>query len=219
MHQDDYLLLQVQLGFNGEGDIVAHHRYILSDAKFRTLDGAFGAEAQLLAISDRVDARAVKGNIERHRLGYAVEGEIPRHLTLGCAQLFDFGAGERRGWELGRIEPLGAFQLPLQFFVVGVDAGDIHRHAQFAFFWGFGIECQAAIDLVKAAIIVGKAHVAEAEQHIGVRRVNRIGARGGFIQRGGRGIVGEGAGRSEGNGAGGQQGKEGTTHGVSSVMK
>src|SRR4051812_2500482 len=65
---------------DGEVQLVADQRHVGLHPELGALERAGGLEADRDLLAQRVHAGADQGDVERHRLGHAVEREVARHL-------------------------------------------------------------------------------------------------------------------------------------------
>src|SRR4029077_16141591 len=95
------------------GDFITYGRHILGDAEVRTPDDRRRVETRCLRLDhplDFEDTNLCVLGIERHRPGYAVDGEVAGYFETVLACLFNLCARERNRRILGCVEEIWAFQ-------------------------------------------------------------------------------------------------------------
>jgi len=113
------LLIVLESGTDDQADIVAYQRQIGLHTEITALDLAANLETGRVFMIERIDASGVELDLERHRLGNAVEDEIARDNGGVLARLSDFGRREQNFGVLCGVKPVAALQLAVELRVAG----------------------------------------------------------------------------------------------------
>ncbi len=175
-----------------QGHVVAEDRsrHLRSDVEVRALDRGQGAESHPLRPAAHPRHGAVEGYVEGHRLGHAVQRQVPGHGALAARTRLDRGGGEGDGGVLGIAEDVTLLdevlverQLRVELLRAHVEAVGVDRSGHFAVGGVGRVIGEAGVDGVEADGEVGQAEVLDPGDHAGVHPVDHILAGGG-----GRGI-------------------------------
>ena len=91
----------------------------------------------------------VYDNVERNRLGHAMQGELPCYRPGVIVLLHKIGADKRHLGKLGDVEPIGAFKILVTRCELRLQAVSLDRHVQFAGRNIIGIEADVATEVAK----------------------------------------------------------------------
>src|SRR3989440_5093998 len=121
----DDLALDVDL------DLVADHELAVENGveahpEFLAVDLRLGRVADAVS-HRRVVELAVLHDVQRHRLGPALDGQVARHAGAVTARVLDLGALERHGRELVDLEEVGRPEVVVPGLVMSPDARGVDR--------------------------------------------------------------------------------------------
>ena len=120
------ILLPIQLCGNRHGHIVGDMRREQAEVEIRALEGGRGVEAgHMKAFDNRGWTGGVEPNIQGHRLGDALDGQIARDLGGLLAGHFDDRADEGRDRMFLDIEEIRAPEMLVTLSPIGVQSGEV----------------------------------------------------------------------------------------------
>ena len=153
------LLIVLESGTDDQADIVAYQRQIGLHTEITALDLAANLETGRVFMIERIDASGVELDLERHRLGNAVEDEIARDNGGVLARLSDFGRREQNFGVLCGVKPVAALQLAVELRVAGRNRAGRDVDFQRTVYERFRCKVEATRDIRKLAVPSGESHV------------------------------------------------------------
>lgn len=166
-----------------EFDVVADNGSEAFHVEVRTFDGEDGFQANAMSAGEIALADDFDGDFDG--FGDAMKGEIAGDFEEVAFAFFNGAAFEINVGILFGVEKVGAFEVGVALFLVGIDVVDLEFEGE-GVFGGVGfIDREIASRVVESAIDYAEVGVTDAENDRGVNRVD-------FITVGGAGLRREG---------------------------
>src|SRR4029077_17937232 len=112
-------------------NVVADRAQIGLHTEIGALESGAGGKTGGINLVERVLTDFVHDNVERNRLGHAMQGELSRDCPGVIVLLYKFGSDKRHLGKLGDVEPICTLKILIAWRKLCLQAVSLDGHVQF----------------------------------------------------------------------------------------